>query len=85
MQGKLKTRKWTNNDGQDVYTTEVVVDMGGSMQMLDSRSGTGMTTASAAQHSGNGANNNAQQRNGQINGQNAAQYAGFPDENDIPF
>lgn len=32
LEGKLQTRKWADKDGQDRYTTEVVVD---SMQMLD--------------------------------------------------
>ncbi|WP_417539331.1 single-stranded DNA-binding protein [Marinobacter sp.] len=39
IEGKLQTRKWQNKEGQDVYTTEVVVDINGQMQMLDSRSG----------------------------------------------
>jgi single-strand DNA-binding protein len=39
VEGKLRTRKWQTQDGQDRYTTEVVVDVGGTMQMLDSRSG----------------------------------------------
>ncbi|NVZ11702.1 single-stranded DNA-binding protein [Allochromatium humboldtianum] len=37
VEGKLRTRKWQTQDGQDRYTTEVVVDMGGTMQMLDTR------------------------------------------------
>jgi single-strand DNA-binding protein len=37
IEGKNQTRKWTNKDGQDVYTTEVVVDINGQMQMLDSK------------------------------------------------
>ena len=37
IEGKLQTRKWQNKEGQDVYTTEVVVDINGQMQMLDSR------------------------------------------------
>jgi single-strand DNA-binding protein len=37
IEGKMQTRKWTNKDGQDVYTTEVVVDINGQMQMLDSK------------------------------------------------
>jgi single-strand DNA-binding protein len=41
VEGKLRTRKWQGQDGQDRYTTEVVVDMNGTMQMLDSRSGGG--------------------------------------------
>jgi len=36
VEGALRTRKWQGQDGQDRYTTEVVVDMKGSMQMLDS-------------------------------------------------
>ncbi|MFB9886601.1 single-stranded DNA-binding protein [Balneatrix alpica] len=36
VEGKLQTRKWQDQSGQDRYTTEVVVDMGGSMQFLDS-------------------------------------------------
>lgn len=41
IEGKLQTRKWTNKEGQDVYTTEVVVDINGQMQMLDSRGADG--------------------------------------------
>ncbi|SUO95503.1 single-stranded DNA-binding protein [Suttonella ornithocola] len=36
IEGKLQTRKWQDNTGQDRYTTEIIVDQ---MQMLDSRSG----------------------------------------------
>lgn len=37
IEGKLQTRKWQDQQGQDRYTTEVVVDVNGQMQMLDSR------------------------------------------------
>ena len=37
VEGKLRTRKWQTQDGQDRYTTEVVVDGAGTLQMLDSR------------------------------------------------
>ncbi|MFP8966444.1 single-stranded DNA-binding protein [Pokkaliibacter sp. CJK22405] len=37
IEGKLQTRKWQDQSGQDRYTTEVVVDMTGSMQLLDGR------------------------------------------------
>jgi single-strand DNA-binding protein len=37
VEGKLRTRKWQGQDGQDRYTTEVVVDFSGQMQMLDGR------------------------------------------------
>lgn len=37
VEGKLQTRKWQGQDGQDRYTTEVVVDgFSGMMQMLGS-------------------------------------------------
>ena len=39
IEGKLRTRKWQGQDGQDRYSTEVVVDINGQMQMLDSRGG----------------------------------------------
>lgn len=34
VEGKLRTRKWQDQSGQDKYTTEIVVDVGGTMQML---------------------------------------------------
>ncbi|WP_249716839.1 single-stranded DNA-binding protein [Proteus faecis] len=34
IEGSLQTRKWTDQSGQDRYTTEVVVNVGGTMQML---------------------------------------------------
>jgi len=39
VEGKLRTHKWQGQDGQDRYRTEVVVDINGTMQMLDSRGG----------------------------------------------
>ena len=38
VEGRLRTRKWQDKEGQDRYTTEIVVD---SMQMLGSRAGSG--------------------------------------------
>ena len=37
LEGKLQTRKWKDQSGQDRYSTEVVVDQGGQMQMLGGR------------------------------------------------
>ena len=39
VEGRLQTRKWQGQDGQDRYTTEIVIN---EMQMLDSRGGSGM-------------------------------------------
>lgn len=36
LEGRLQTRKWQGQDGQDRYTTEIIAS---EMQMLDSRSG----------------------------------------------
>ncbi len=41
VEGKLQTQKWQGQDGQDRYTTEVVIDQRGVMQMLDSRQAQG--------------------------------------------
>jgi len=39
LEGQLQTRKWTNQQGQDQYTTEIVLQgFNGVMQMLDSKS-----------------------------------------------
>lgn len=34
IEGKLQTRKWQDQSGQDRYTTEIIVDLGGQMQLL---------------------------------------------------
>ena len=38
VEGKLQTRKWQDQSGQDRYTTEIIVDQ---MQMLGGRGGEG--------------------------------------------
>ena len=55
IEGKLQTRKWQDQNGQDRYTTEIVADQ---MQMLDSRGGMGGDAgfgASSGQSSGSSA------------------------------
>src|SRR5690554_4781214 len=39
IEGRLQTRKWQDQQGQDRYTTEIVVDMQGTMQLLGGRGG----------------------------------------------
>lgn len=34
IEGQLRTRKWQDQGGQERYTTEVTVNVGGTMQML---------------------------------------------------
>ena len=38
LEGRIRTRKWQDKEGQDRYSTEIVADQ---MQMLGSRSGSG--------------------------------------------
>lgn len=74
IEGSLQTRKWQDQSGQDRYTTEVVVNIGGTMQMLG----------------GNGGNNQAGSQQSARQPQNSQQQApqneppmDFSD--DIPF
>ncbi len=42
VEGKLQTRKWQDQSGQDRYSTEVVIQgLGGTLTMLDGASGGG--------------------------------------------
>ncbi|QCI19541.1 single-stranded DNA-binding protein [Buchnera aphidicola] len=37
IEGSLQTRKWKDKSGIDRYTTEIIVNIGGTMQMLGNR------------------------------------------------
>ena len=63
IEGKLQTRKWQGQDGQDRYTTEIVAN---EMQMLSGGRGSGGGTADF------GGNYNQQQAPQQNQGQAAA-------------
>lgn len=80
IEGKLQTRKWQTKEGQDRWTTEVVVDMRGTMQMLGSREGGG----GGAPRGGRGPQ--AQQGGGGYNGGDYNNPPAYPDaDDDIPF
>ncbi|WP_261644191.1 single-stranded DNA-binding protein SSB1 [Erwinia mallotivora] len=53
IEGSLQTRKWTDQAGVEKYTTEVVVNVGGTMQMLGGRQGGG-APAGGGQGNNNG-------------------------------
>lgn len=82
IEGKLQTRKWQGQDGQDRYTTEVVIDsFNGTMQMLGTREGGGGGSRPAAPAAGGGSGGGGHQ-----------QDQGYPQqpyqndkEDDIPF
>ncbi|MBK0096516.1 single-stranded DNA-binding protein SSB1 [Erwinia sp. S63] len=57
IEGQLRTRKWQDQSGQEKYTTEVVVNVGGTMQMLGGRQ-QGANAGGAPMGGQGGGNNN---------------------------
>lgn len=89
LEGRLQTRKWQNQQGQDQYTTEIIVN---DMQMLDSRHNQHVNGAEVQVQSQQGGFNQAPvQQQGGFNqpqslptiAQQEAQAGGFDDK--IPF
>jgi len=75
VEGKLQTRKWQDNQGQDRYTTEIIAN---EMQMLDSRGSGGGANA--------GGNNYSSNTPPPIEQSQAPQMAAAGDfDDDIPF
>lgn len=67
IEGSLRTRKWQDRDGNDRYTTEVVVaGMGGTMTMLDGAPGGGSGGGSSwgGDSGGNGGGNDSWNKGG---------------------
>ena len=55
LEGQLQTRKWQDQNGQDKYTTEVVLQgYNGNLTMLDSRQGGGDFAGSSVGSIGSG-------------------------------
>ncbi|XKM12574.1 single-stranded DNA-binding protein [Orbaceae bacterium ac157xtp] len=54
LEGSLQTRKWQDQSGQDRYTTEVVVNIGGTLQFIGGR---GATVDVDSQNWGQSSNN----------------------------
>ncbi len=54
IEGSLQTRKWQDNNGQDKYTTEIVLQgFNGNLTMLDGRSSGGQSNYQGNQMAGN--------------------------------
>lgn len=51
IEGRLRTRKWQGQDGQDRYTTEIHAD---EMKMLGKREGMGSPSGDSSREGGNG-------------------------------
>ncbi len=58
IEGQLRTRKWQDQSGQEKYTTEVVVNVGGTMQMLGGRQQGGANAGGAPMGGQSGGGNN---------------------------
>ena len=76
IEGKLQTRKWQDQNGQDRYTTEVVAN---DMQMLGARGGEG--GGGRGQGGGGGFRNNPQNQQTQSQPKPDNDFA----DDDIPF
>lgn len=95
LEGKLQTRKWQDAQGNDRYTTEVVVSgFGGSLVMLDGPAGQrggGNDDGWSAPQSGNGRSaGNAGNRSANNQQAGSQSYAGNADDLDddmdsVPF
>lgn len=72
IEGKLQTRKWQDQNGQDRYTTEIV---GREMQMLDSKS-----EADTAPYKSTNSDSGGKQFNPETNATNDGSF-----DDDIPF
>ena len=87
IEGKLQTRKWTDKEGQERYTTEVVIPrFGGALTMLDGRSGSGGEAgagAGADEDFGGGPPSGG--NNGGGGGRPAARGGKAELDDDIPF
>ncbi len=84
IEGRLQTRKWQGQDGQDRYSTEVV---GNDMQMLGGRGGSGGSgeSSSGGGSSGSGSGDQAP-GNYEAPGRAPAPASSAPlEDDDIPF
>ncbi len=82
IEGKLQTRKWTDKEGQERYTTEIRADR---MQMLGSRSGGSERMAPSEEDAGPARSSPAAGSKKPAGG-SSAKGGGFDDlEDDIPF
>ena len=75
IEGRIRTRKWTDKEGQERYTTEIEAT---EMQMLGGRQGSSEHSAGSSESSSNP--ERSQQRNAQ-----GAPKQSFEDDGEIPF
>ncbi len=85
LEGKLQTRKWTNQQGQDQYTTEIVLQgFNGVMQMLDSKPQGQQTPVQRQQVQTNSQGFSSGGQQGGFQQQAPAQQGGFANQGQQP-
>ena len=87
IEGQIQTRKWTDRDGQDKYTTEIVLQRyRGELQMLDSR-GEGGGSYGGGQSGGGSSYGGGQSGGGQSGGgqSGGGQSENFDLNDEVPF
>lgn len=85
IEGALQTRKWTDQAGVEKYTTEVVVNVGGTMQMLGGRQGGGAPAGGGQGQNNNGWGQPQQPAGGnQFSGGQQQQSRPQPQQNSAP-
>jgi single-strand DNA-binding protein len=86
IEGQLSTRKWTDQSGQERYTTEVVIPrFGGALTMLDGRSGGEGGGGGPAGGMDDDAGGSAPPSGGSGGGRPAARGGKAELDDDIPF
>lgn len=89
IEGQLQTRKWTDNNGVDKYTTEVVMqNFNSTLQILDSTNRNNSGSGSGSNYDNTDYNKNSQPSGGsQSKAKNNKEEANFSEEldDDIPF
>lgn len=88
IEGQLQTRKWQDQNGQDRYSTEVVIrGLGGTLTMLDGASGGGGGQRGGWNQSGGGQQSGGDDNwRGSGSGGGSGSGSNFDDlDDDIPF
>lgn len=89
FEGQLRTRKWTDQSGNEKYTTEIVVNVGGTMQLIGGKKEDGNQQSQQRQQSGNqqqgGWGGQNQQQQSRPQKQQTANEPPMDFDDDIPF
>ncbi|MEQ8291662.1 MAG: single-stranded DNA-binding protein [Roseovarius sp.] len=84
IEGKLQTRKWQDQSGQDRYSTEIVLQgFDGTLQMLDGRDGGG--GSQGGNYGGGGSDYGSGYDSGPSQGQPASPGPSRDYDDEIPF